>query len=64
MPCFFIGLRSGRAVWTVHSRVILQDERWDVDLLRDDAGKELLQGLHVMDLLLQARHTEGAEEPR
>ena len=44
--------------------VILQHKRRDVDLLGSDAGEELLQVVQVANLLLQARHAEGGEEPR
>lgn len=56
--------RLGGKVGSVHSSVVLQDKRWDVDLLRPDAGEELLQVVQVADLLLEARHAEGGEEPR
>lgn len=44
--------------------VVLQHKRRDVDLLRPDAGKELMQAVQVVDLLLHPRHAEGGEEPR
>lgn len=47
-----------------YSCVVLQDKRRDVDLLRSDAGEELLQVVQVADLLLHPRHTKGGEEPR
>lgn len=47
-----------------YSCVVLQDKRRDVDLLGPDAGEELLQVVEVAHLLLDARHTEGGEEPR
>lgn len=39
--------------------VIVQDEGRDVDLLRLDAGEELLQGVQVANFVLQPRHAEG-----
>jgi len=36
-----------------HPCVILQDKRRDVDLLRVDAGEELLQVLYMMDFLFK-----------
>ena len=44
--------------------IILHHERRDVDLLRFDAGEELLQVVQVADFVLHPRHTEGGEEPR
>lgn len=46
-----------------HPCVILQDKRRDVDLLRQDAGEELLQVLYVMDFLFKAWYTKSCEEP-
>lgn len=51
-------------MWVAYSSVVLQHERGDVDLLRPDAGEELLQAVQVVDLLLHPRHVEGGEEPR
>lgn len=48
----------------VYPCVILQDKRRDVDLLRFDAGEELLQVVQVADFVLHPWHTEGGEEPR
>lgn len=49
---------------SAYSCVVLQDKRRYVDLLRSDAGEELLQVVQVADLLLHPRHTKGGEEPR
>lgn len=59
LPSHFAGERAAS-----YSCVVLQDKRRDVDLLGSDAGEELLQVVQVADLLLDARHAEGGEEPR
>lgn len=43
--------------------VIIQDKWRNVDLLRFDAGKKLLQVVQVANLVLYPRHTESGEEP-
>lgn len=53
-----------RARTLAYLGVVLQHKRRDVDLLRPDAGEELVQAVQVVDLLLHPRHAEGGEEPR
>lgn len=48
----------------VYPGVVLQHEWRDVDLLRSDAGEELVQVVQVADFVLHPRHAEGGEEPR
>lgn len=46
-----------------YSCIVLQDKWRDIELLRLDAGEELLQIVEVADLFLHARYTESGEEP-
>lgn len=49
---------------SIHPCIVLQDKGRYVDLLRFDAGEELLQVVQVTHLVLHPRHAEGGEKPR